>query len=65
MESGVHIVQIYEKKIEAALTARDNCKIDAWGYNYWTGVAAALLRKLNIIINEDLKGDENGRHGLN
>ena len=61
----MYIVELYEKRIESALKARDNCEPDAWGYNYWTGVAATLLRNLNKIINKELKGKENGRHGLN
>ena len=49
------LIELYEKRIESAYTARDRC-VDEWGYNYWTKVAGALLRKLNYYMNEDQNG---------
>lgn len=47
MSEMIKMVQLYERRIENAYTARDNCKTDSWGYNYWEGVAGHLLHSLN------------------
>ena len=47
-------VKIYEKRIDNAFKARDNC-YDEWGYNYWSKVAGQLLHKLNLILEKDKK----------
>lgn len=52
----MHVVQLYEKRIENAYAARDRCA-DEWGYNYWNKVAGELLRNLNKILHE--KGQNN------
>lgn len=46
-------IQLYEKRIDNALTARDRCALDSWGYEYWSRVVAILLRKLNLGINKE------------
>jgi len=46
-------IQLYERRIDNALTARDRCALDSWGYEYWGRVVAILLRKLNLGINKE------------
>ena len=41
----------WQKLMWNALTARNNCKEDSWGWNYWNNVIGALTRKLNRAIN--------------
>jgi hypothetical protein len=48
------IVQIYEKRIDNALKARDNC-YGKWGYDYWSKVAGILLHNLNKLLEKDKK----------
>ena len=45
-------LEILEKLIDAVMTARDYCKPDSWGDNYWSGVLAYLLRQLNNYTNK-------------
>lgn len=40
-------IQLYERRIDNAMTARDRCAKGSWGETYWNRVIAALLRKLN------------------
>ena len=49
---------------KAAYEARDRCEDGSWGYNYWTEVAAYLLRNLNryIHLDVDTKTKEGQEH---
>ena len=48
----MHELELLEKRIDAVMTARDYCKPDSWGDNYWSGVLAYLLRQLNNYTNK-------------
>ena len=48
----MHPVELMEKRIDSAMTARDRCKPGSWGENYWNGVLAYLLRQLNLYTNQ-------------
>lgn len=48
----MHKLELLEKRIDAVMTARDYCKPDSWGDNYWSGVLAYLLRQLNNYTNK-------------
>jgi len=48
----MHYVELMEKRIDAAMTARDRCAEGSWGDEYWSRVIAQLLRQLNRYIND-------------
>ena len=48
----MHPLELLERRIDAVMQARDFCKPDSWGENYWSGVLAHLLRQLNIYTNK-------------
>ena len=59
----MHPVKLMEKRIDNAMTARDNCKPDSWGDNYWSGVIASLLHTMNrYLSDEQSKIDRNSLH---
>jgi len=41
------ISDLYEKRISNARKARDNCKPDSWGWDFWNYVAIQLQTKLD------------------
>ena len=47
----VKTIQLYERRIDNAMAARDRCGYGSWGFEYWTRVSTILLRKLNLGIN--------------
>jgi hypothetical protein len=49
----MHPVELMEKRIDSAMTARDRCESGSWGDNYWSGVVASLLRQLNNYTNKN------------
>jgi hypothetical protein len=64
MSKVTEVVKIYERRIANAYEARDRCKDGSWGYEYWTKVAAYLLRNLNryIHLDVDTKTKEGQEH---
>ena len=53
----MHPVELMEKRIDSAMTARDRCESGSWGDNYWSGVVMSLLRQMNRYM-----GDEQAQH---
>ena len=49
----MHPVELMEKRIDSAMTARSRCEPGSWGDNYWSGVVASLLRQLNNYTNKN------------
>ena len=43
--------QLYERRLDNCLAARDRCVEGSWGYNFWQKNFAELLRKMNWEIN--------------
>lgn len=43
--------QLYERRLDACLFARDRCEEDSWGWNYWQNCFTILLRKMNKELN--------------
>lgn len=39
--------ELYEKRIDNCLKARDMCSEDSWAYQFWQRTAMTLLRTLN------------------
>jgi len=58
----MNIFELYERRIDNAMYAANNCKEDSWGQQYWHSVAAALLRKLNRMMNEGELNANTRRH---
>ena len=46
------VLWIEENRIQNAGIARDNCKEGSWGWMYWSNVRAALIRRLNRLVND-------------
>ena len=46
-------LEILEKRIDSAMTARDRCAEGSWGEDYWSKVVAHLMRQLNRYVNDD------------
>ena len=44
-------LEILEKRIDSAMTARDRCAEGSWGEDYWSKVVAHLMRQLNRYVN--------------
>ena len=44
--------QLYERRLDACLTARNNCVEDSWGWTYWQRCFTILLNKMNRELNE-------------
>ena len=53
----MHPVELMEKRIDSAMTARDRCKPGSWGDNYWSSVVMYLLRQMNRYM-----GDRQAEH---
>ena len=49
----MHPVELTEKRIDSAMTARNRCEPGSWGDDYWSGVVAILMRQLNSYTNEN------------
>lgn len=58
----MNIFELYERRIDNAMSAANNCEEDSWGQQYWQSVAAALLRKLNRMMNEGELNANTRRH---
>jgi len=39
--------QLYERRLENCLKARDRCKEGSWGWTYWQDCFTILLRRMN------------------
>ena len=44
--------QLYERRLDACLVARDRCEEDSWGWTYWQNCFTILLKKMNRELNE-------------
>lgn len=44
--------QLYERRLDACLTARNYCEEGSWGWNYWQRCFTILLTKMNRELNE-------------
>ena len=54
----MHPVELMEKRIDSAMTARSRCEPGSWGDNYWSGVAMYLLRELNRYMGDEQAQNE-------
>lgn len=39
--------QLYERRLDACLEARDRCGENTWGWTFWQNCFTILLRKMN------------------
>lgn len=44
--------QLYERRLDACLVARNRCEENSWGWNYWQNCFTILLQKMNRELNE-------------
>ena len=51
MEKFMNYVQLMEKRIDSAMTARNRFAEGSWGDEYWANLVAHLMRDLNNYIN--------------
>ena len=53
------IIQLYERRLDNCLFARDRCVEGSWGWKFWQSRFTLLLRRLNIetrtLCKKDLK----------
>ena len=54
----MHPVELMEKRIDSAMTARSRCKPGSWGDNYWSGVTMYLLREMNRYMGDEQAQNE-------
>ena len=43
--------QLYERRLNNCLAARDRCKEGSWGWTYWQDCFTILLRRMNRELN--------------
>jgi len=43
--------ELYERRLENCLRARDRCKEGSWGWTYWQDCFTILLRRMNRELN--------------
>ena len=44
--------QLYERRLDSCLEARNRCKEGTWGWTYWQNCFIILLSKMNRELNE-------------
>ena len=43
--------ELYERRLENCLAARDRCKEGSWGWTFWQDCFTILLRRMNRDLN--------------
>ena len=52
VEMNMTKLELLEKRIDSAMTARGRCAEGSWGDDYWSKVIVHLMRQLNRYVNE-------------
>ena len=42
------MIQLYERRLDNCLMARDSCEEDSWGWTFWHSRFTILLRQMNV-----------------